>query len=130
MAENTEQNLTNYELTPSEEKLIEALLNPENRMKKVTDLCQTIDISRETYYAAFKKPGFVEIYKQASKELINRSVGPVISAFIKEASRGSFQHGKVLLEMADLYTEKSKQEITGANGGPVVFLTGEEKLED
>jgi hypothetical protein len=119
MAENLEQNLTDYKLTPSEEKLIEALLNPENRMKKITELCQIAEISRETYYNAFNKPQFVAIYKARSKELINKAVGPVLNAFIKEASRGSFQHGKVLLEMADLYTEKTKQEITGKDGGPI-----------
>jgi len=110
--ENKLQNVTEYELTPSEKKIIEALLNPENRMKKITDLCQTIGISRETYYKAFDKPGFVVKYKEMSKELVNKAVGPVINSFIKEASRGSFQHGKVILEMADMYREKQQLELT------------------
>jgi hypothetical protein len=122
MSENSPKNPTEYKLTECEEKLIEALLNPENRMKTTKDLCQSIGISRDTYYEAFKKPGFVEIYKQSSKELVNRSVGPIVSAFIKEAARGSFQHGKVLLEMADLYSERVKQEITGKDGGPITSL--------
>jgi hypothetical protein len=117
------ENPTEYKLTECEEKLLEALLNPENRMKNTKDLCQAIEISRDTYYASFKKPEFVKIYKEMSKELVTKAVGPIINSFVKEASRGSFQHGKVLLEMADLYTEKTKQEVSGPGGGPVETKT-------
>jgi hypothetical protein len=119
MSEKLERDSTKYELTKIEERIIEVLIDPQNRMKSVTDICGLVPCDRKTYYNAFKKPGFVAIYKEVSKELVNKAVGPVINAFIKEASRGSFQHGKVLLEMADLYSEKVKQEITGKDGGPI-----------
>lgn len=101
-----EQNLTNNSLTLSEEKLIEVLTNPENRMKSITDICKIAKISRTTYYESFSKKYFRDEYNKRSKELVKQSVGSVINTFIKEAQRGSFQHGKVLLEMANMYTEK------------------------
>lgn len=100
------QNLTDYKLTEKEKNLIEVLLNPENRMKSITDICKLAKCSRPVYYDAFSKPGFVEIYKQYSVDLVKQSVASVINTFIREAQRGSFPHGKVLLEMAGLYTDK------------------------
>lgn len=121
-------NLTEYKLTEKEKNLLEVLLNPENRMKSITDICKLAKCSRPIYYEAFSKPGFVEIYKQRSMELIKQSIAPVLNTFIREAQRGSFQHGKVLLEMAGIYTEKQQLEHSGKIETPNPFegLTTEE----
>ena len=100
------QNATNTGITEGEQKLLEVLLNPENRMKSITDICNTAGMSRQTYYRAFSKPEFSAVYKEKAKELVKQSVVPVINTFIREAQRGSFQHGKVILEMADMYADK------------------------
>ncbi|MNW61554.1 hypothetical protein D3C74_396230 [compost metagenome] len=47
--------------TRSEQALLEALLNPEHRIKSVTDVCKIAKVDRTTYYRAFAKPEFVEI---------------------------------------------------------------------
>lgn len=95
-------------------------------MKSITDICRIAKCARSTYYEAFGKPGFVELYKQESANLVQQSVAPVINAFITAALRGSFQHGKVLLEMADMYSDKL--EITGQMNvnNPFDGLTTEE----
>lgn len=113
------QNVTNTGLTDTEEKLLEVMLNPENRMKSITDICNMAKISRMTYYRAFEKPEFTEVYNNKSKDLIKQAVAPVINTFIREAQRGSFQHGKVILEMAGIYAEKQQVEMTGKDGGPI-----------
>jgi len=97
-----------YEPTPMEVTLLEILLNPENRMKTITDICKAGKFSRDFYYKTMKKKEFKAYYKEMTKELIHESVGPIVNAFIKEAKRGSFQHGKILLEMAEIYTEKTE----------------------
>lgn len=112
MADKIPQNSTDYRPTEKEKNMLEALLNPENRMKSVTDICRIAKCDRKTYYNAFTKPGFVELYKKKSAELAEQSISSVVNAFIKQAQRGSFQHGKLILEMAGVYTEKSKVETT------------------
>src|SRR5699024_4956498 len=107
------QNFTEYKPTEKEKALLEVLINPENRMKSITDICKLAKCSRPIYYEAFSKPGFVEIYKQYSIDMVKQSVASVLNTFIKEAQRGSFQHGKVLLEMAGVYTEKQELEHSG-----------------
>jgi hypothetical protein len=105
------QNLTEYEPTEKERAILEALLNPEHRMKSITDICKIADCSRLTYYNAFKKPEFAELYKQRSLELVKQCVAPVLNTFVREAQRGSFQHGKVILEMAGLHSDKLQHDI-------------------
>jgi DNA-binding transcriptional regulator YhcF (GntR family) len=108
-----QQNVTEYIPTESEQKLIDILLNPDYRMKSVKELCIIAQINRVTYYRAFEKPEFKTLYKAKSRELVDNSIAPVLNTFVREALRGSFQHGKVILEMAGLYSEKSQLEVTG-----------------
>ena len=111
MAENIEQILTNYEPTAAERRLLEVLINPENRNKTVTDICQLADISRTTYYEVFDKPEFLALKRYWEKKLISSKTTAIIHAFQREAMRGSFQHGKILLEIDGLYTEKKEIEV-------------------
>lgn len=105
------QNFTDYVPTEKEKNLLEVLINPENRMKSITDICKLAKCTRPVYYDAFKKPGFVALYEQRSLSIVKQSIAPVLNAFVREAQRGSFQHGKVLLEMAGIYTEEQKARI-------------------
>jgi hypothetical protein len=116
------QNVTEKRLTPTEKRLIEALLDPNNRFKSITEICDTAKCSRNTYYRAFNKPHFREEYKRQAAALSERHLGQVMNAFVREATRGSFQHGRVLLEMAGVYTEKSKHEHSGPDGGPIQWV--------
>jgi hypothetical protein len=123
-----EQNLTKYEPTEKEKNLLEVLINPENRMKSITDICKLAKCSRTIYYEAFAKSEFVEIYNRHSVNLIKQSVSSVINTFIREAQRGSFQHGKVILEMAGIYAEKQDIKVSGSMdiNNPYTGLTTEE----
>lgn len=116
------QNGTKQRLTPTEKRLIEALLEPNNRFKSISEICDTAKCSRNTYYRAFNKPHFREEYKRQAAALSGRHLGQVMNAFVQEATRGSFQHGRVLLEMAGVYTEKSKHEHSGPDGGPIQWV--------
>lgn len=106
------QNATDYvlgqNLTKAEQSLLITLINPENRMKSVADICKIAKMDRSTYYRAFQKPEFVEEYNKRSVDLVKQNVAPIINTFVREAQRGSFQHGKILLEMAGMYNEKLK----------------------
>jgi hypothetical protein len=96
---------TDYLPTATEQKILDALLDPANKYKNVTELCSAADVGRKSYYEAFKKPEFATLYRKLTLDLVKQSVAPVVNTFIKEATRGSFQHGKVLLEMAEMYQE-------------------------
>ncbi len=111
------QKSTKYEPTPCEQRILEVLLNPENRDKTVKEKCRIAEVDRKTYYKAFKKPEFADLVKDESRQLVLAAVLPIIHTFIKKGKKGSYQHGKVILEMAGLYQEKTKTELHAPNGG-------------
>lgn len=113
------ENVLEYQPTVKEKKILEALINPANRMKSAVELCDMIGCSTRTYYRAFEKPEFVNYYNQLSLDIVKNSVMPVIHAFKREAVRGSFQHGKVLLEMAGVYRETVRKEVAGDKDNPL-----------
>lgn len=106
-----------YKPTGKRKKILEVMLNPKNRFLSITDICKAAPCTRSMYYRAFEDERFVAYYKAKAKDLISRAVMPVVNAFVKEAKCGSFQHGKAILEMTEIYV--NKMELTGKGGEPM-----------
>jgi hypothetical protein len=102
---------TEYNPTPKELALLQAMINPENFMKPVTELCRLAKCDRTVYYDAIKKDGFKALVKEISRDLTTGAVIPIVHSFIKHGLRGSFQHAKVVLEMAGAYSEKQDVQL-------------------
>ena len=98
--------MNEYRPSPSEERLLETLLNPENVGKSITAKCKLAEISRTTYYELMDKPEFLKLYNKSGIDLIKSEIAPLIQVGVKEAMNGSFPHWKVLLEMGGVYREK------------------------
>ena len=96
------RNVAEYHPTAAERKLLDVLLNPAHRHKSVTDICDIAECSRRAYYRAFEKADFMAFYKGESRRMVERSVAPVLHAFLKQAIAGSHKHGVTLLEMAGM----------------------------
>jgi hypothetical protein len=107
-------NLNGYEPTPSEQKLLEVLLNPLHYKKSITEKCEIAGVDRGIYYIAMKKPEFCDLYNETIKSGLKASIGKVIQATEDFATRfpGNHQDRKILLEMAGAYTEKQEVSIT------------------
>jgi hypothetical protein len=99
-----------YLPTKTEMALLHTMLNPLNRLKNVEELCRLVPCDKGTYYTAFKKPGFVQIYRQESLNLITKGLSSIVNSVVREASRGSAPHAKIALIMAGEYSEKSEVE--------------------
>lgn len=95
-----------YDPTTAENKLLDVMLNPENRTLNVTDTCAMAKITRAAYYKIFNKPDFVEYYRAMSKKLVSQSLGPVINACVNKAKEGSYHHIKIILEMGEVHLDK------------------------
>ena len=81
------QNNTPYKPTNKERKLLEVLLNPEHRLKNITEICTIAGVPRRAYYSAFAKPCFVNYYTKESRLLIKKSLGPIVNASVRAAVR-------------------------------------------
>jgi hypothetical protein len=76
-------------------------------------------MDRTTYYQAWENPEFKRQHNEKTKGLAGRHAAQVVNAFVKQATAGSFPHGKVLLEMAGIYQPTERLEHTGKDGGPI-----------
>jgi hypothetical protein len=98
--------LTEYRPTVAEQRVMEVLLNPDNRLKSVTEICQLANCSRQTYYNYFDKPEFVTYYINKSKALIKKAHAGIINSCIRQALRGDSAHAKLLLTMTGDYADR------------------------
>ena len=138
MDDNQEQAAAPYTPTPIERKLLDVLLDPEKRLKTITEICADAGTSRKAYYRAFEKEEFAEYYREECEALVHRSIGPVVNACVRAACAGSSAHAKMILSMSGMYSEKTDHRILDKNGeaqdvGGVVFYiptNGREKKEE
>lgn len=102
-----------YMPTPREADLLAILTDPYHRMSSVRNICERAGISRTTYFNMLKKPGFMDYYRARIKLMVKEIGGQLVNLGIREARKGSFQHWKVLMEMAELHSDKKETEHTG-----------------
>ena len=108
-----EQKSTDWKPTVRERRLLEVLLSPEHRLKNVSEICSIAGCDRKIYYRAFQKPNFVAYYTAESKDLVKKSLGPIINACIAQAITGSASHTKIILTMAGEYAEHQRIDLNG-----------------
>lgn len=101
-------------LSPTREKILQALINPEFAGLNVTERCQRIDISRQAWYNAKHDPKFMEIVNKMQYDMLRDSVSGAMSALIKSASNPSPKSNpdrRLLFEL----TGHSVKELIGQN---------------
>ena len=100
------QKQTKYQPTVKEKALLEVMLNPEHRLKSVTDICLLAGCNRLIYYNAFKKEEFKKLFERESRDLVIKARASIINASIRQAQRGDAAHTKLLLNMTGDYVDK------------------------
>jgi len=100
-----------YKPTKAEQKLLEVLLNPNSIGKSVTAMCREAGVSTKVYYTGVKKEGFNDLVRDVSIELIKGKIAHVINATYENALEPKgFQDRKMILAMANAYTDKVEHE--------------------
>ena len=104
-----------YRPTKAENRLLEALVNPDNVGKNVEEMCSVAEVAKNTYYKAMKKPDFVKLVNETTLDLIKGKVSDVLNASYTFAlTEKGFQDRKILLQMAGLLVEKTETTINGS----------------
>lgn len=76
-------------LSPTREKILAALLNPEFIGLTTTEKCNRINVSRQSWYKALRDSEFMELVNKTSLDVLKENVAGVMSALIKSASNPS-----------------------------------------
>lgn len=109
-----------YKPTPAEEKILEVCLNPNNIGKTVTEKMSIAGVCRETWYKAFRKPGFVNLINETAVDLVKEKVADILAASVEAATKGGvrgYQDRRMLLEMFGLVVKESDGKIVIVNIG-------------
>lgn len=99
--------MSKYRPTPSEEKLLKVLLDPNNLGKSITEKCKIAGVARNTYYDALKKPKFTALLKDVSFVLLKGILPDIINASYDNAitPQGHLDR-KMLLTLGGYIAEK------------------------
>ena len=119
-----------YKPTIAEKRILEVALNPENYDMNIKDRCKLAKTSRETWYKAMNKKGFIEVLNTLTMDILKSKVSNIVNATYTFATTDSkcASDRKILLTMAGLYTEKKDIELSGVIkvNDPFKDLTTEE----
>ena len=79
----------NIHLTPTREKIMTALLNPEFIGLTVTEKCKRISVSRQAWYEAIHNEQFMELVNKTSLDVLKEGIAGVMAALLASASNPS-----------------------------------------
>lgn len=99
----------NKRLTPTDEKCLWAMVNPEYFGLPVTERCKRENVSRQAYYDRIKDPEFMRLVNDMSKDLVRDKAADILNASIKCATTSGargYQDRRMLLEMLGVVVEK------------------------
>lgn len=103
--------------TPSEDKLLVELVNPNNFGDSITDICNKAVVSRNVFYDMRVKEGFWDFYIKLKMDMIKDKVGDLYDATFNFATKNAKNHSdrKLLFEMLKLYKDESTLNIKKDN---------------
>lgn len=104
-------------------KLAELLCNPDSNLT-VTQMCEEIGVSRQTFYNWQRDSDFMGYVEFLIESFTDSELANAWKALVKKANSGNVEALKLFFEMKGKY----KQTVNLNQG--VVFITGEDKLEN
>lgn len=87
------------------------------------ELADQLGISPDSITDWKKREDFWEKVNAHRQYWVKEEVSDVVRGLIKQAKRGTAPEVKLFLQFAGLYTETSRQELTGRDGKPIQFQT-------
>jgi hypothetical protein len=107
------------EWTPNQTKLIRWLARPESLREPRThaELAKDLGVGERTLYRWKELPGLTSAVAELAREHLEDDLPEVYHALTKKAKRGSFQHIKLVLELAGHCS--GRKEVPGKVSGAV-----------
>lgn len=99
-------------------KMVELLIDPDDRRSR-KDKCAEVEITPKTLWEWEQNPEFVKFKKDMLDKYSDARLDEVWKAHFRAIKMGSVEAIKLYHQLKGNFVEKVKQELTGANGGPV-----------
>jgi len=85
--------------------------------KKMTEVCEIVGISKDTYYKWRKDPEIMEAMIKRARELLREELPEIYNVLLTKAKEGGHHHIRILLE----HVEKLEQWANEASAGSIVI---------
>lgn len=95
----------NNSLTAKQRKMAEALTNPDFD-GTVTELCESLNVPRRTYYHWLEKPDFREYMTSLVGKYADSELATVWKALIEQCAKGNVKAMKLYFERTDMLKGK------------------------
>lgn len=119
-----------YTPTNVETKILKALATAGGGRMTMTELAAKVGASPDTIYNRLQNQGFRDIFIETLRNSLAGEVPQVLRAFIDAAVAGSFQHGKMVLELAGMHKEESTINLNAQiRDGEQPFKDAEQRQE-
>jgi hypothetical protein len=99
------------EFTQLETRILKAAASAAGNRVTIEYLADQAGCSVGTIYKRLQDPDFRAMFLETMKGLIVAEVPEILQKFAEKGKEGSYQHGKLILEIAGAYLEK--KEISG-----------------
>lgn len=99
--------------TQMQASLLKALVEAPPEARRVDDILELANVSRDSYYRCMKDPDFRKAYFSVLMDSLSAKAGKVIDAVFEYGTNNAKCHAdrKLMLEMLGLYEKKSKVDI-------------------
>lgn len=97
--------VNNNSLTAKQRKMAEALTNPDFD-GTVTELCESLNVPRRTYYHWLEKPEFREYMTSLVGKYADSELATVWKALIEQCTKGNVKAMKLYFERTDMMKGK------------------------
>lgn len=121
MAQVSEQNLTEWQPDIRQIKMVEFLVDPDDKRSKREKIAD-IGVSPTTFYEWMKDKRFVDYMNSQLTKYTDGELSEVWKALMRKCKMGDISAIKLFFEMKGMYSEKKKVELAGAGGGPMELL--------
>lgn len=116
-------NQENFNINANMRRCAERLISSEFD-GNISKLCEELGIARSTFYRWYDKKEFKEYIQFLINRYTETELFSIWKAIIETAKKGSPQALKLFFDLKSLYTKNNDAE------GGVVFISGEEKIEE
>lgn len=93
-------------LSAKEKRIIKEAMRCGEQKLTVRTLAQNAKVKPEFIVAKLKSPEFRQLFIEAMRDGIVAETPAILHSFVNAAKEGSFQHGKLMLELAGVHQEK------------------------
>jgi len=118
------------ELTKTEKNILKAVGECGSTSLTAHGIAEKAGCSPAFVCEKLKDPDFKTLFREVMEASLSAEVPEILKTFTEAAKQGSFKHGKLILELTGVYSEKQRVEMSGkVDLGDSPFKNEEERNE-